>query len=112
MLAAVDFNDERLLDAGEIDDVGTERHLATETVTKELPFPNTLPQAPFDLRRIAAQATCAIRPLSARLHQASPTLPSPASGGGAKKNVETERILTSAARDADRGRRAARRRSG
>jgi hypothetical protein len=43
MLPTIDFNDERLLDAGEIDDVGTERHLTTEAVTKELPFPNMLP---------------------------------------------------------------------
>jgi hypothetical protein len=117
MLPTIYLDNERSLDTNKVRTnkvryVRTDRHLPAEAISTQLLLANILPSE-FRVGRIATQPTRAIWPHRSGLHQVSPTLPSPASGGGVKQEpVCRLAIITSAARDAGRGRRAGHRRSG
>src|SRR5258708_5937379 len=57
MLPAIDLDDEPPIEADEVDDVATDRHLSAETMTVDLLEAELRPQALFRFRRIAAELT-------------------------------------------------------
>ena len=55
VLAAVDFNHETCLQAGEVDDVGTDRYLPPEPVARELAHPQASPEQALGVGHVGAQ---------------------------------------------------------
>ena len=69
VLRAVNLDDESLLSAPEVDDVGSEWHLPPELVAFEAPLSERPPEAAFGIGRIAPEFSCA----GDEIHVPSPT---------------------------------------
>jgi hypothetical protein len=60
MLTAVDFNDQSRFQTNKINDVGTDGHLATKTVTGDLPLAQMLPEIPLGVGHVGAKCSCSV----------------------------------------------------
>jgi len=58
MLSPIELDDQTRTQADEVDDVTTQRHLATEPVSSELSVAHEAPETAFGVARICAQGAC------------------------------------------------------
>jgi hypothetical protein len=76
MLAPIDFDHQLSCRAREIGNAPADRVLTTESPW-ELVLAERVPEAPFDLRRLAAKPACSDRSLAKRQDPTSPILSAP-----------------------------------
>lgn len=58
VLSAIELNDQTRANADEVDDISTDRHLPSKSVTAQTAMPQVIPQTPFGIGRVQAQSAC------------------------------------------------------